>query len=120
MHHHGCICFVNLFLTDRDSPDALCRGYDTDALCRGYDADAFPAAGQKNQEGGKSMQIKLDGALKEVPQAMTVQQLVEQEQYRPDRIAVELNLQIVPKRAYAEQVLQEGDSVEIVGFVGGG
>lgn len=36
------------------------------------------------------------------------------------RIAVERNEEIVPKAAYAETVLQDGDAVEVVRFVGGG
>ena len=66
------------------------------------------------------MRIKVNGMWKEVPPGMTVLQLVEEAQYRPDRIAVEINLEIVPKRTYAARVLQEGEFVEIVGFVGGG
>ena len=36
------------------------------------------------------------------------------------RIATELNGDIVPKATYAETVLRDGDSIEIVSFVGGG
>jgi sulfur carrier protein len=38
----------------------------------------------------------------------------------PVRVAVEVNLDIVPKAEYGETVLREGDSIEIVQFVGGG
>ena len=40
--------------------------------------------------------------------------------YDPKRIAVERNGAIVPKAQYADTVLQDGDSMEIVSFVGGG
>ena len=40
--------------------------------------------------------------------------------YDSKRIAVERNGEIVPRAQYAETVLQNGDSVEIVRFVGGG
>ncbi len=40
--------------------------------------------------------------------------------YDPKRIAVERNGDIVPKAKYGETILQDGDSVEIVSFVGGG
>jgi len=36
------------------------------------------------------------------------------------RVAVERNGEIVPRARYGETVLQEGDSVEVVRFVGGG
>jgi sulfur carrier protein len=36
------------------------------------------------------------------------------------KVAVERNLQIVPKSRYAQTSLSEGDRIEIVSFVGGG
>ena len=38
----------------------------------------------------------------------------------PQRVAVELNLDILPKVEYGTTMLKQGDSVEIVNFVGGG
>jgi len=38
----------------------------------------------------------------------------------PERVAVMVNGEILPKSEYAERVLTDGDTVEIVGFVGGG
>jgi sulfur carrier protein len=38
----------------------------------------------------------------------------------PRRVAVELNLDILPKAAYPDTALKEGDRLEIVHFVGGG
>jgi len=40
--------------------------------------------------------------------------------YDPKRIAVERNGEIVPKAKYSETILEDGDNVEIVSFVGGG
>lgn len=40
--------------------------------------------------------------------------------YDPNRIAVECNGDIVPKAQYGETFLKDGDSVEVVSFVGGG
>ncbi len=40
--------------------------------------------------------------------------------YDPKRIAVERNGEIVPKGQYGQTVLQKGDVVEVVSFVGGG
>ena len=36
------------------------------------------------------------------------------------RVAVELNGDIVPKAQYADIIFEDGDSVEVVSFVGGG
>lgn len=40
--------------------------------------------------------------------------------YDPQRVAVERNGEIVPKRCYESTTLCDGDTVEIVTFVGGG
>ncbi len=40
--------------------------------------------------------------------------------YDEKRVAVELNGDIVPKARYKETILNDGDSVEVVSFVGGG
>ena len=40
--------------------------------------------------------------------------------YDMKRIAVERNGDIVPKAQYSETVLRDGDSIEVVSFVGGG
>ncbi len=41
-------------------------------------------------------------------------------QYDTGRIAVERNGELVPKSQYAETVLKDGDTLEVVSFVGGG
>jgi sulfur carrier protein len=46
--------------------------------------------------------------------------LVEKLKLRPQRIAVEINRQVVPKSDYAATILRAGDEVEIINFVGGG
>ena len=50
----------------------------------------------------------------------TVAQYLSTTDFDLKRIAVERNGEIVPKAKYAETVLCEGDSVEVVSFVGGG
>lgn len=50
----------------------------------------------------------------------TVAEYLATTSYDPKRIAVECNGDIVPKAQYNETVLNDGDSVEIVSFVGGG
>jgi len=51
---------------------------------------------------------------------MTVEDLILNTGRRQDRVAVELNGKIVPRSEYASTFLDEEDSVELVGFVGGG
>ena len=51
---------------------------------------------------------------------MTVAEYLASAKYDLRRIAVERNCEIVPKSKYAEVVLEAGDVVEVVNFVGGG
>jgi len=46
--------------------------------------------------------------------------LLERLNMRRSRVAVEINLQIVPKARYEETIVRAGDKVEIINFVGGG
>ena len=50
----------------------------------------------------------------------TVAEYLATTHYDSKRIAVECNGDIVPKAQYGETVLKDGDSVEVVSFVGGG
>jgi len=50
----------------------------------------------------------------------TLAELIEQLGMKPDRVAVELNRNIVPRDQWAATNLAEGDQLEIVHFVGGG
>ena len=50
----------------------------------------------------------------------SIARLLENGGYQPQRVAVELNERIVPKAQYETTAVQDGDRVEIVGFVGGG
>ncbi|MCC8076684.1 MAG: sulfur carrier protein ThiS [Clostridiales bacterium] len=50
----------------------------------------------------------------------SVAHYLERAGYRKEYIVVERNLDIVPKANYETELLQDGDTVEIVQFVGGG
>ena len=50
----------------------------------------------------------------------TVAEYLATTKYDPKRIAVERNGDLVPKAQYGETGLKDGDSVEVVSFVGGG
>lgn len=66
------------------------------------------------------MKVSVNGTEREVEPGTTVAALVKQLQLRTERIATERNLKVLPKARYAETVLEEGDRLEIVTFVGGG
>jgi sulfur carrier protein len=50
----------------------------------------------------------------------TLAALIESLSMKPDRVAVELNRNIVPRDRWPQTVLKDGDRLEIVHFVGGG
>ena len=65
--------------------------------------------------------VKVNGDKRTIPEASTVRSLLESLGVADrEGTAVAVNLTVVPRRAHAETVLQEGDSVEIVQAVGGG
>lgn len=70
------------------------------------------------------MQITLNGEALEIAPGTTIAQLVhrisDETGRDPRSIAVERNLEIVPKSEHAMTVLSDGDRLEIVQFVGGG
>lgn len=66
------------------------------------------------------MTITVNGQAVSVPDGASLQVFLEQSSYNQKRIAVERNLEIVPKDRYADTMLQEGDRLEVVSFVGGG
>lgn len=64
--------------------------------------------------------IKLNGEERELAEGTTVASLLEELGLKPELLAVERNRDIVPKEAYEDTLLKEGDDVEVVSFVGGG
>lgn len=66
------------------------------------------------------MILQINGERREFPDDLTLSSLIERLGMKPDRVAVELNLQIVPRGAWATTVLHDGDKLELVHFVGGG
>ncbi|MEZ4599968.1 MAG: sulfur carrier protein ThiS [Syntrophotaleaceae bacterium] len=66
------------------------------------------------------MNVIVNGHPKELPSASTVAMLLELLQLEPTQVAVERNLDIIPRDAFAATVLHDGDRVEVVRFVGGG
>lgn len=63
--------------------------------------------------------IKINGIFHEAA-GKTLAEYLAGTSYNPKRIAVEWNGVIVPKQQYEKTVLQDGDVVEVVSFVGGG
>ncbi len=51
---------------------------------------------------------------------LTLHELLEKLDINPGKVAVERNLEIVPKTTYQQVQIQDGDQLEIVHFIGGG
>jgi len=66
------------------------------------------------------MRLTINGEPKEFETPLTVQGLLGEIGLDPTKVAVERNLEIVPKSSYGEAPLDDGDKLEIVHFIGGG
>jgi len=66
------------------------------------------------------MEIVLNGENRTLAAVLTLQQLIQQIGLDERKVAVERNLEIVPRSTYGQTQLQNGDRIEIVEFVGGG
>jgi sulfur carrier protein len=74
--------------------------------------------GDPRQE--RAMKIVLNGEEREAPEGLTLAQLLRQWSFDPHRVAVEVNLKIVPRADQERFVVHGGDRLEVVTFVGGG
>ncbi|MEW6544015.1 MAG: sulfur carrier protein ThiS [Nitrospirota bacterium] len=71
-----------------------------------------PAAG--------TVQIQVNGEQRVARAGVTIADLLRDLDIKPDRVAVEVNLEIVDRREFERRGLGEGDRVEIISFIGGG
>ncbi len=68
----------------------------------------------------KIMQLIINGQQQSYDGPMNVQQLVEKLSLQNKRFAIERNGEIIPRSQFPEQLLNEGDQLEIIVAVGGG
>ena len=66
------------------------------------------------------MQIRLNGEFLDTRAPLTVQGLIAQQQLGGQRVAVELNGNVLPRSRWSEVELQAGDQIELVRAIGGG
>lgn len=64
--------------------------------------------------------LKVNGSEMALPPDFTVAKLLARMRLPADRVAVERNGNIVPRKMFSAVMLEEGDRVEVVSFVGGG
>ena len=67
-----------------------------------------------------SLSVRINGEHRRVPGATTIAEMVNGLGLDPARVAVERNLEIVPRSTLTDVRVEDGDDFEIVHFVGGG
>jgi thiazole synthase len=68
----------------------------------------------------ESMAIHVNGGLRRVTVGVTIADMLGELGLDPRKVAVERNLEIVPRSTFGDVLVEEGDAYEIVHFVGGG
>jgi sulfur carrier protein len=66
------------------------------------------------------MRVYFNGEPREVAEGTTVAELLRQLELEPRYVAVEINLQLIPRQLHAQHVLRADDRLEVVTLVGGG
>jgi thiamine biosynthesis protein ThiS len=66
------------------------------------------------------MMLTINGENREFHSISMISTLLDQLGMKPDRVAVELNRELIPRDRWAATELSDGDRLEIVHFVGGG
>jgi thiamine biosynthesis protein ThiS len=67
-----------------------------------------------------TIQIHLNGEARSWRGGATIADLLQDLDIRTERVAVELNLEILDRATFDQRPLKDGDRVEILGFIGGG
>ena len=66
------------------------------------------------------MHIQVNGESRQVRAEINVTGLLQDLQLNVERVAVEINLEILDRRDFDARILEEGDRIEIMSFIGGG
>jgi sulfur carrier protein len=66
------------------------------------------------------MEIWVNGKTRQWDRFNTIRDLLKDLHIRPEMVVVERNLKIVPRERISDEPVEDGDSIEIIRFVGGG
>jgi sulfur carrier protein len=66
------------------------------------------------------MMIQVNGESLEIPEGVSISELLQKLGVTQPHVAVELNLEVVPRAQHAGTALRDGDRLEVVTLVGGG
>lgn len=67
-----------------------------------------------------AIHIHVNGEARTWRSGATVAELLQDLDIRTERVAVELNLEILDRATFDQRSLKDGDRIEILGFIGGG
>ena len=70
--------------------------------------------------GTSHRQPPVKGLVGRVREGLTISELALELGLEPTKVAVELNMEVVPRSTHGEVRIEDGDDIEIVTFVGGG
>ena len=68
----------------------------------------------------QTVQVRINGEHRRVNEGISIAELVSELGFDPVRVAVERNLEVVPRSTLRDVAVEDGDELEIVRFVGGG
>lgn len=67
-----------------------------------------------------TVEVRLNGRGREIAAGLSVRELLESLDLEPALVVVERNREILPRARYGDVVVEDGDTLELVHFVGGG
>ena len=67
-----------------------------------------------------TVRVRINGEHRRVNEGISIAELVSELGFDPVRVAVERNLEVVPRSTLRDVAVEDGDELEIVRFVGGG
>jgi len=76
--------------------------------------------GKTNMHDDGTVTISVNGEHRRVPAGITIAALAAELGLSPTKVAVERNMEIVPRSTLGDVTIEDGDTFEIVTFVGGG
>jgi thiamine biosynthesis protein ThiS len=68
----------------------------------------------------KPVRVQINGDTREFAGELNLRELVAELSLAPERVAIELNQNVVRRGEWVQTILRDGDRIEIVHFVGGG
>lgn len=67
-----------------------------------------------------NISVRINGEHRRIAAGLSIAELANELGLVPEKVAVERNLEIVPKSTYDDVMVAEGDRLEVVHFIGGG